>query len=326
MDHFDIVIVGAGPGGEAAAYKARELGASVAVVERDLVGGSCPFWGCVPSKSLLHGAARHAAGAAYTWADASARRDYMINREGIPYPDDGGHVRGLEAAGATVVRGAGKLAGPGRVQVERHGARRELSATASSSRSAHRRRSRGYPGSTRSGRGPTARRPGRASSRRASWCSAAARPASSCPKLYARFGVPTTIVHSRDRLLARDHARNAEAAREALLRDGVTLRLGVRAVGARPGAGADGADVLDLADGTTVEGHAILLAVGRTIPLANLGLETVGIDASQRGALPSDGRLRVADGLFVIGDARRTRAAHAPGALPGRNRGADGAR
>ena len=54
--HFDFIVIGAGPAGEAAAYKARELGASVAVVERDLFGGSCPHWGCIPSKSLLNGA------------------------------------------------------------------------------------------------------------------------------------------------------------------------------------------------------------------------------------------------------------------------------
>ena len=100
MDHFDFIIIGAGPGGEAAAYEARARGASVAVVDQDLFGGSCPHWGCIPSKSLLHAAAEHAEGADYDWARASARRDYMINRENRDYPDDTGHVKGLEAAGA----------------------------------------------------------------------------------------------------------------------------------------------------------------------------------------------------------------------------------
>ena len=117
MERYDFVIIGAGPAGEAAAYEARERGASVAVVDRDLFGGSCPHWGCVPSKSLLNGAARHAAGGDYPWSRASARRDYMINREGRDYPDDAGHVRGLEAAGARVYRGEGRLAGPGRVAI-----------------------------------------------------------------------------------------------------------------------------------------------------------------------------------------------------------------
>src|SRR4249920_231590 len=104
MDPFDFVIIGAGPAGEAAAYKARERGASVAIVDRRWFGGSCPHIGCIPSKSLLNGAARHAANpATYSWAKASSRRDYMINRsEDADQPDDSSHVKALEAAGATV--------------------------------------------------------------------------------------------------------------------------------------------------------------------------------------------------------------------------------
>ncbi len=95
MDTFDFVIIGAGPAGEAAAYKARELGASVAVIDRRWFGGSCPHIGCLPSKSLLDGAARHHANpAAYDWPAASAARDYMVNRPpDAAEPDDASHVR-----------------------------------------------------------------------------------------------------------------------------------------------------------------------------------------------------------------------------------------
>ena len=95
VDPFDFVIIGAGPAGEAAAYKARELGASVAVIDRRWFGGSCPHIGCLPSKSLLDGAARHHANpAAYEWPAASAARDYMVNRPpGAAEPDDSGHAR-----------------------------------------------------------------------------------------------------------------------------------------------------------------------------------------------------------------------------------------
>jgi dihydrolipoamide dehydrogenase len=100
-----------------------------------------------------------------------------------------------------------------------------------------------------------------------------------------------------------DHPRNAETVAEALARDGVTVRLGVRALRARPGAGTGGAHVVDLDDGSQVEGTAVLLAVGRTFPLDDLGLEHYGLDASGRTPLfPRDGRLKVADGLWVIGD------------------------
>ena len=89
MDTLDFVVIGAGPAGEAAAHKARSMGASVAIVDREWFGGSCPHVGCVPSKSLLHAADRHASGEDYSWARASARRDYMVNRPaGAAEPDD----------------------------------------------------------------------------------------------------------------------------------------------------------------------------------------------------------------------------------------------
>ena len=118
-------------------------------------------------------------------------------------------------------------------------------------------------------------------------------------QVYARFGVPTTIVQSGARLAPTDHPRNSEAGRRALERDGVTVRLGVRAHRARAAAGADGADVIELDDGSSAEGHAVLLAVGRSFPLGGLGLESVGLSARD---LPRDGRLRIGDGLWLVGD------------------------
>ena len=127
MDTFDFVIIGAGPAGEAAAYKARELGATVAVIDRLWFGGSCPHIGCLPSKSLLDGAARHAANPArYRWSDASAARDYMINRPpDAAEPDDSSHLRRLREAGAIAYRGTrdDRRAGPGHRQSRRSDAR-----------------------------------------------------------------------------------------------------------------------------------------------------------------------------------------------------------
>jgi uncharacterized metal-binding protein len=119
-----------------------------------------------------------------------------------------------------------------------------------------------------------------------------------------------------------DHPRNSEAAEQALRDDGVDLRLGVRAVRAEAGTGRDGADVVTLGDGTTAEGHATLLAVGRTFPVQDLGLDTLGIDVNDRDALPHDGRLRIADGLYLIGDVAgpelHTHQAHYQGELTAR--------
>ena len=81
MDTFDFVIIGAGPAGEAAANEARSRDASVAIIDRLWFGGSCPFVGCLPSKTLLHAAFEHAGTRIATrWQRASERRDYMVNR------------------------------------------------------------------------------------------------------------------------------------------------------------------------------------------------------------------------------------------------------
>jgi pyruvate/2-oxoglutarate dehydrogenase complex dihydrolipoamide dehydrogenase (E3) component len=121
-------------------------------------------------------------------------------------------------------------------------------------------------------------------------------------QVYVRFGVPTTIVQSGDRLMPTEHPRNSETMAKLLRRDGVDVRLGVRATAARGAVGTDGADVIDLDDGSTAEGHAVLLAVGRAFPLDDLGLEHYGLDTSERTAIPRDGRLRISDGLWLIGD------------------------
>ena len=122
-------------------------------------------------------------------------------------------------------------------------------------------------------------------------------------QVFARFGVPTVIVQSGERLMPTDHPRNSAAVTEGLRESGVEILLGVRAIGARAGAGTDGAHVIDLDNGSTAEGHAILLAVGRDFPLEDLGLEHYGIDTSGRTpGYPRDGRLRIGDGLWVIGD------------------------
>ena len=301
---FDFVVIGAGPAGEAAAHAARRRGATVAVVDREWFGGSCPHVGCVPSKALLHAAARHAANpAAYAWERASDRRDYMVNRPaGAAEPDDTSHVQALEEAGAVAYRGTARIVGRGRVEIRhdeaRHvvEARNVVVAVGSTSKTPPIPGLEALPTWTNReatlarvlprslvvlGGGPTG-------------CELA--------QVFARFGVPTKIVQSGPRLAPTDHPRNSEAIDAALRRDGVDVRLGVRAVAARAGGGRDGAHAIDLDDGATVEGHAVLLAVGRSFPLDDLGLEHYGVDTSGRTALPRDGRLRLADGLYVAGD------------------------
>ncbi len=303
MNVLDFVVIGAGPAGEAAAHKARALDASVAVVDRGWFGGSCPHIGCVPSKSLLHAADRHAAGADYPWSRASERRDYMVNRApGAAEPDDTSHVRALASDGASTLRGNGRITGPGTVTVTRDGESHEL-------------RARNVVVAV----GSTSRMPpidGLAATQ--PWTNRDATLARELPssllvlgggptgcelaQVYARFGVPVTVVQSGPRLTPTEHPRSAEAIRFGLERDGVDVRTGVRAVKARAGAGAGGSHLVELDDGTIAEGHAILLAVGREFPLSNLGLEHYGVAVSGPDAYRRDGSLRLADGLWVAGD------------------------
>ena len=113
----DIIVIGGGAAGEAAGFAAAAIGTPAVLVERDLVGGECPFWACMPSKTLLNSAAQRACSSEYDWTHASARRDWMISREAIDYPDDGGHVRRMEAAGTRVIRGEARIVGPGAVEI-----------------------------------------------------------------------------------------------------------------------------------------------------------------------------------------------------------------
>jgi len=304
MQTFDFVIIGAGPGGEAAAFKARELDASVAIADRLWFGGSCPHIGCIPSKSLLNAAARHAANpAAYSWSRASQRRDFMVNRppDGDE-PDDSSHVKPLEEAGASVYRGTARISGRGQLEVRHDDATHQIAA----------RHIVVAVGST------TKIPPIEGIAQIPYWTNREATLARELPEsllvlgggptgcelaqVYARFGVPTTVVQSGPRLMPTEHPRNSAAVLAALRKSGVTVRLGVRAQRARAGAGTGGAHVVDLDDGSAAEGHAVLLAVGRTFPLDDLGLEHYGLDTSGRAPFPHDGRLRVADGLFVVGD------------------------
>ena len=308
MDRFDFVIIGAGAAGEAAANAALERGKTVAVVERELFGGSCSFWACMPSKALLHAAGEHRFGT-YPWQRASDRRDYMINRERRDWPDDSGHVTSLEKAGARLYKGRARIVGPGLVEVAPEGE--------------HPSAAPGVRSTLRIGAGTivvaTGSQPTMPSieglAETEPWTNREATSTRELPRslvvlgggpvgvemssVFARFGVETALVHSRDRLLDKDHPRLSEAAARILRDDGVELRMGARAVRVRPRAGDRDAHVVELSDGGTVEGERIFVALGRSLQLDDLGLESLGLEPA---TLPHDGRLRAADGLYVIGD------------------------
>jgi len=298
MDRFDFVVIGAGAAGEAAANAALERGRSVAVVDCDLFGGSCAFWACMPSKSLLHAASEHSHG--YSWQRAADRRDYMINRERRDYPDDSSHVKAIESAGGKTFCGLAHIAGPGEVDVRmadgstvRVSGRTLIVAT-------------GSQPLVPPIEGLAEARP---------WTNREATSTRELPRsavilgggatgveiasVFARFGVETALVHSHDRLLDKDHARSGEAAARILRDDGVELRLGARATRVRASADEGDEHQVELSTGGYVSGERIVVALGRSFGLDSIGLENVGV---QPGRLKPDGRLRIADDVYLIGD------------------------
>ncbi|HET6380713.1 MAG TPA: NAD(P)/FAD-dependent oxidoreductase [candidate division Zixibacteria bacterium] len=304
MDRYDLVVIGAGAGGEAAAYEARELGLSVAIIEKDLFGGGCPFWQCMPSKALLHAAAVHHAGGDYPWPRASAFRDWMINREGTDYPDDASHVKNLEAAGAVPIRGEARFLGadPLCVEVARpDGERLELEAGSVVLAVGSHARIPSLPGLE--GADPWTNRQGTSLRELPDGVVVLGGGPSGMElaQVYARYGVPVTLVHPRDRINDRDHPRSSEYVAEGLRRDGVEIRLNTRAVGVRAHVGTNGRHVVELSDGTTAEGEAILLTIGRDIPLEALNLGAIGVEVRD-GRVTPDSELRIAPNVYVAGD------------------------
>jgi pyruvate/2-oxoglutarate dehydrogenase complex dihydrolipoamide dehydrogenase (E3) component len=297
MDRFDMVVIGAGAAGEAATHYARSRGASVAVIDRNLFGGSCPFYACMPSKALLHAAAVHHVGGDYPWSKASDFRDYMINREGTDEPDDSGHVKSLEGAGATVIRGSAALAGPRQVRIGDRLLATDavVLAVGSVSRVPH-----DVLGLDEAQPWTNVQGTGARELPRSLAILGAGPTGVELAQVYARYDVPVTLVHPRDRVHDKEHRRSSELLGAALEKDGVRLRLGARAtrVEAAP---RGGAHRISLDRGEAVEGHEILLAIGRDLPLEGLGLDTIGVTPKD-GRLEPDDRLSIADGVFVAGD------------------------
>jgi len=319
MERFDIVVIGGGSAGEAAVHLATGRGASVAVIDKELFGGSCPFWACMPSKALLHAARVHHDGGDYDWSKASDFRDYMISREGTDFPDDNGHVKSLEGAGATVIRGEARFDGPGHVIVSAEDAAdRELEAGAVIVAVGTHSKVIELPGMEDIGAWTNRHGTSTRDLPRSLVILGAGPTGVELSQVYARYGVPVTIVHPAEHINDKDHPKSSDLVAEALKDEGVTLRLGVRAERVEAGAGSDGAHVVKLSDGSSVEGHEIMLAVGREVPLDALNLDSIGV-TPENGRVTPDEKLRIADDVYVIGDAggpeMHTHLAHYQGEL-----------
>ena len=298
MREFDVVVIGAGVGGEVAAGRLGENGVSVAIVEERLVGGECSFYACMPSKALLRPVelAREVArvpGLELAPIDVGAvlrRRDDVIARL-----DDTGQVPWLEARGVTLVRGRGRLAGERRVVVgdEELVARKAVIVAT----------------------GSTALVPDIPGLREARpWTNIEATTSSAAPprfailgggvvgvemaQAWAALGSRVTLVHRSDRLIDREEPFASAQVLESLREGGVDVRLERSAV--RVSRSNDVAIELD--DGSTIEADEVLVAFGRVPGTSGIGLETIGVAVDGPLRVTDDMRVPGHDWLFAVGD------------------------
>ena len=298
MDRFDVVIIGMGVGGEAAAGRLLDAGKRVAIVERELIGGECAYWACIPSKTLLRAPeakaeAARAAGVAtpaLNWPELRDYHDYMVR-----HLDDTAQVRGYQQAGATVIKSAARITGPGRVEAggELLEADHIVIATGSEPLRPEIDGLDQVPVWTNREATNVRDIPGRVLLVGGSAVGV------ELGQFYARMGAQVTIVQRAGTLVDREDPRVGELAKEALAADGVTVHTGRTAARARR---ASGGAVITLDDGTETETDVVILGAGRRPVTAGLGLEDVGITPGTGGEIPVDDHCRAADGLWAIGD------------------------
>jgi pyruvate/2-oxoglutarate dehydrogenase complex dihydrolipoamide dehydrogenase (E3) component len=291
----DVVVIGMGPGGEDAAGRLAEAGLDVVGIDRELVGGECPYWGCVPTKMMIRAAnlvaeGRRVRGMA---GDATVRPDWApvaqrIRDQATDDWDDRVAVERFEGKGGRFLRGEGRVVGPGRVAVGNQvvEARRGV-VVATGTHAA-------IPPIPGLGRVPY-------------WTNREAIEAKELPssllvlgggavgaelaQVFARFGVEVTVVEALERLVPGDEPEAGELLADVFAREGIAVHTAASVTEVRRD---DARVTVEVADGTTLAAAQILVATGRRADLGAAGLGAVGVDESQRW-VPVDDHLRVTD-------------------------------
>ena len=301
---LDAVVIGAGPAGEVCAGRLGENGLDVAIVERELVGGECSYYACMPSKALLRPDEALAETRRVPGAAEAARGDLDVGavlrrRDEVVYGlDDSAHLPWLEERNVSVVRGHARIVGERRVAVgdDVLVARRAVVVATGSDAVVP-----PIPGldgvdSWTNREGTTA---GEVPARLVVIGGGVS--GVELAQAWSSLGSAVTVIEGEHRLLPREEEFACEQVTQALEARGVEIRAATRATAVRS---EDGAIVVTLGSGEDVTGDRLLVAVGRTPRTNDLGLETVGLEPGK--PIEVDGRMRAVNGpdwLFAIGDA-----------------------
>lgn len=302
MDRFDVVILGGGSAAEAI-WPALP-GRRIAVIERQRVGGTCPFVACMPSKSMLHDAHQRHRCRSVTGSgervDEAARdfRHAMRRRDAVAdHLDDAASVEAMTKAGVELIRGDGHLHAPGVIGVgDAELAYTDLVInTGSTPAPIHVSGIDDVPCWTSEGALTSDELPHRLVVLGGGpvGCELA--------QMFSRFGSRVTIVENAARLLSREEPLIGDTLQQVFTAEGIEVRSATRAVSASRTS--DGLR-LDLADGGAVHGDRILVVAGRAPRVTNLGLERIGVPFDEKRGIPIDERCRVAghDDVWAAGD------------------------